>query len=88
MVASQHAFFHIAKYYCPEHCFMYINKLMFLLLDQMLSCKTRGFSFTRALLGISADELHLCGDPASVPLIQEILKVTGDHVEVIGYFCS
>ncbi|XP_009335292.2 DExH-box ATP-dependent RNA helicase DExH16, mitochondrial [Pyrus x bretschneideri] len=52
---------------------------------QMLSCKTRGFSFTRALLGISADELHLCGDPASVPLIQEILKVTGDHVEVHFY---
>ncbi|XP_021828197.1 DExH-box ATP-dependent RNA helicase DExH16, mitochondrial isoform X2 [Prunus avium] len=48
---------------------------------QMLGCKTRGFSFTRALLGISADELHLCGDPAVVPLIQKILKVTGDHIE-------
>lgn len=52
---------------------------------QMLGCKTRGFSFTRALLGISADELHLCGDPAAVPLIQEILKVTGDHIEVNFY---
>lgn len=52
----------------------------------MLGCKTRGFSFTRALLGIAADELHLCGDPAAVPLIQEILKVTGDHVEVIEMF--
>lgn len=52
---------------------------------QMLGCKTRGFSFTRALLGIAADELHLCGDPASVPLIQEILKVTDDHVEVQSY---
>lgn len=44
----------------------------------------RGFSFTRALLGISADELHLCGDPASVPLIQEILEVTGDDVQVMN----
>ncbi|KAL5785598.1 hypothetical protein ACOSQ2_007990 [Xanthoceras sorbifolium] len=52
---------------------------------QMLGCKTRGFSFTRALLGIAADELHLCGDPAAVPLIQEILKVTGDDVEVQSY---
>ncbi|KAK0608891.1 hypothetical protein LWI29_037612 [Acer saccharum] len=52
---------------------------------QMLGCKTRGFSFTRALLGISADELHLCGDPAVVPLIQEILKVTGDDVKVQSY---
>ena len=49
----------------------------------MLGCRTRGFSFTRALLGLSADELHLCGDPAAVPLIQEILRVTGDDVEVI-----
>lgn len=48
----------------------------------MLGCQMRGYSFTRALLGIAADELHLCGDPAAVPLIQEILKVTGDEIEV------
>lgn len=53
-----------------------------LFLFQMLGCMTRGFSFTRALLGISADELHLCGDPAAVPLIQEILKPTGDDIHV------
>ncbi|XP_011030658.1 PREDICTED: ATP-dependent RNA helicase SUPV3L1, mitochondrial isoform X2 [Populus euphratica] len=52
---------------------------------QMLGCMTRGFSFTRALLGISADELHLCGDPAAVPLIQEILKPTGDDIHVQYY---
>ncbi|KAK1281543.1 hypothetical protein QJS10_CPB22g01221 [Acorus calamus] len=44
----------------------------------MIGCRTRGYSFTRALLGIPADELHLCGDAAAVPLVQEILKVTGD----------
>ena len=48
----------------------------------MLGCKSRGFSFTRALLGLAADELHLCGDPAAVPLIQKILEVTGDIVKV------
>lgn len=64
----------------------WINFFFLFLLGQMLGCKTRGFSFTRALLGISADELHLCGDPAVVPLIQKILKVTGDHIEVIGFF--
>ncbi|KAK9664317.1 hypothetical protein RND81_14G033000 [Saponaria officinalis] len=52
---------------------------------QMLGCRTRGFSFTRALLGLAADELHLCGDPAAVPLIQEILKVTGDNVKIEYY---
>lgn len=52
---------------------------------QMLGCRTRGFAFTRALLGISSDELHVCGDPAAVPLIQRILKVTGDVVKVQYY---
>lgn len=52
---------------------------------QMLGCKTRGYSFTRALLGLCADEVHLCGDAAVVPLIQEILKVTGDDIEVQYY---
>ncbi|KAG2239221.1 hypothetical protein Bca4012_023977 [Brassica carinata] len=52
---------------------------------QMVGCKQRGFSFTRALLGIAANELHLCGDPAVVPLVQDILKVTGDDVEVHTY---
>lgn len=52
---------------------------------QMVGCKQRGFSFTRALLGIAANELHLCGDPAVVPLIEDILKVTGDDVEVLTY---
>ncbi|KAL7123998.1 hypothetical protein ABFS83_14G019100 [Erythranthe nasuta] len=52
---------------------------------QMLACRTRGFSFTRALLGISADELHLCGDAAAVPLIQEILQSTDDNVDVKYY---
>lgn len=49
---------------------------------QMIGCTTRGFSFTRALLGLSADELHLCGDAAAVPLVQELLKVTGDDIKV------
>lgn len=55
------------------------------LFGQMLGCRNRGFSFTRALLGISADELHLCGDAAAIPLIQKMLKVTSDEVEVISY---
>ncbi|PKA61403.1 antiviral helicase SKI2 [Apostasia shenzhenica] len=52
---------------------------------QMVGCKTRGFSFTRALLGICSDELHVCGDPAAVPLIQRMLEVTGDVVKVQYY---
>ncbi|KAI4369644.1 hypothetical protein MLD38_018065 [Melastoma candidum] len=52
---------------------------------QMLGCKSRGHSFTRALLGIAADELHLCGDPAAVSLIEGILSETGDDLQVQYY---
>ncbi|XP_016554979.1 ATP-dependent RNA helicase SUV3, mitochondrial isoform X2 [Capsicum annuum] len=52
---------------------------------QIIGCRSRGFSFTRALLGLAANELHLCGDAAAVPLVQEILKVTGDTVKVQYY---
>lgn len=51
----------------------------------MLGCRTRGCSFTRALLGISAEEIHVCGDAAAVPLIQDILSITGDNLEVIFF---
>lgn len=52
---------------------------------QMVGCKSRGYSFTRALLGLCSDELHVCGDPAAVPLIQRILEATGDVVTVQYY---
>ncbi|KAL6636910.1 hypothetical protein ACP70R_024482 [Stipagrostis hirtigluma subsp. patula] len=52
---------------------------------QMVGCKSRGFSFTRALLGLCSDELHVCGDPAVVPLIQRILEATDDVVTVQYY---
>ncbi|KAG8062564.1 hypothetical protein GUJ93_ZPchr0003g18573 [Zizania palustris] len=52
---------------------------------QMVGCRSRGFSFTRALLGLCSDELHICGDPAVVPLIQRILEPTGDVVTVQYY---
>jgi ATP-dependent RNA helicase SUPV3L1/SUV3 len=49
----------------------------------MVGCKSRGYSFTCALLGLCLDELHVCGDPAVVPLIMRILEATGDVVTVI-----
>ncbi|KAK9146618.1 hypothetical protein Sjap_006521 [Stephania japonica] len=52
---------------------------------QMVGCNTRGSSFTRALLGLPADELHLCGDAAVVPLVQKMLAATGDSVKVQYY---
>ncbi|KAF7060885.1 hypothetical protein CFC21_067628 [Triticum aestivum] len=52
---------------------------------QMVGCRTRGCSFTRALLGLCSDELHVCGDPAVVPIIQRLLEATDDVVTIQYY---
>jgi len=37
----------------------------------------RGHSFTRALLGLPAGELHVCGCPSAVPLLRRLVSETG-----------
>src|SRR6218665_23712 len=41
---------------------------------QMMRDPERGWAWTRALLGITADEVHLCGEKASMNLIMELLS--------------
>lgn len=45
----------------------------------------RGWAWTRALLSLQAPEIHLCGDPSSVELVNRLAAVTGDVVEVQRY---
>lgn len=52
---------------------------------QMLRDPQRGWAWTRALLGIPADEIHLCGEEAAIDLVKKILMPTGDIIEVIHY---
>lgn len=35
----------------------------------------RGWAWTRALLGIPADEIHLCGEAAAIDLVQFIFSL-------------
>ena len=44
---------------------------------QMLGDPFRGPSFTRAILGLPAEELHLCGDPAVLPLLKALAQEAG-----------
>lgn len=46
---------------------------------------SRGSSFTRALLGVAAKEVHLCGDPSVVDLVRTLVKECNDELEVITY---
>lgn len=52
---------------------------------QMIRDPSRGWAWTRALLGIPANEVHLCGEEAALDLIKKILMPTGDILEVVRY---
>lgn len=50
---------------------------------QMLRDPERGYAWTRALLGVVADEIHLCGEEAALELLFRLLRNTNDTIEVI-----
>lgn len=52
---------------------------------QMISDSQRGFAWTNAVLGLAAKELHLCGEETAVPVVEELLKETGDELVVRRY---
>lgn len=52
---------------------------------QMIADERRGGGWTNAVLGLCARELHLCGEETAVPLIQALLKDTGDELIVNRY---
>eukprot|EP01112_Ceratiomyxa_fruticulosa_P015111 TRINITY_DN4408_c0_g1_i7.p1 TRINITY_DN4408_c0_g1~~TRINITY_DN4408_c0_g1_i7.p1 ORF type:complete len:839 (+),score=183.37 TRINITY_DN4408_c0_g1_i7:2355-4871(+) len=52
---------------------------------QQLGDMNRGWAWTRALLGIPAKEVHLCGDPSSLSIVQELCEMMGEQVEVKKY---
>ncbi|GJR82259.1 DExH-box ATP-dependent RNA helicase DExH18, mitochondrial-like protein [Tanacetum coccineum] len=47
---------------------------------QMMSDVYRGYAWTRALLGLQADEIHLCGDPSVLGIVRKICQETGDEL--------
>lgn len=52
---------------------------------QMMSDADRGWAWTNALLGARAREVHLCGEKSILPLVQKIVKMTGDKLVVNEY---
>lgn len=45
---------------------------------QMIGDRDRGWAWCRALLGLPAREIHLCGEQSAVTVIQQILHATGE----------
>ena len=52
---------------------------------QMIGDDSRGWAWTQALLGLQANELHLCGEERTVPLIRELCSLMGDELEIHTY---
>lgn len=52
---------------------------------QMLTDTQRGWAWTRALVNIQADEIHLCGDHSVLELVKKILALCGDTLEIREY---
>lgn len=52
---------------------------------QMITDPQRGWAWTRALIGMNAPHVHVCGDPSVLNLIKSILELTGDELEIIEY---
>jgi ATP-dependent RNA helicase SUPV3L1/SUV3 len=52
---------------------------------QMMKDFQRGWAWTRALLGVPAEEIHVCGESAAIDLVKEIMISTGEEVEVRSY---
>nr|XP_057945003.1 ATP-dependent RNA helicase SUPV3L1, mitochondrial [Doryrhamphus excisus] len=52
---------------------------------QMIRDHARGWAWTRALLGLCAEEIHVCGEPAAIDFIRELMYTTGEEVEVHTY---
>ncbi|XP_063817646.1 ATP-dependent RNA helicase SUPV3L1, mitochondrial [Pseudophryne corroboree] len=52
---------------------------------QMIRDPSRGWAWTRALLGLRAQEVHICGESAAINLVTELMYTTGEEVEVRNY---
>lgn len=52
---------------------------------QLMKDQGRGWAWTKALLGLPADEIHLCGEAATIDLVRSICITTGEDVEVRRY---
>ena len=48
----------------------------------MLGDSTRGSSVTRAILGLPAEVLYVCGDAAAVELLHHLCTECGDDLQV------
>ncbi len=52
---------------------------------QMIADRERGYAWTRAILGVLAEEVHLCAAPEAKNLLLRLIRSCGDSFEVIEH---
>ena len=52
---------------------------------QLIGHEQRGYAWTRALLGLQADEIHVCGDPSALGLLRSMTGVMREPMVVHHY---
>lgn len=52
---------------------------------QMIVSSDRGHSWTRAILGVQAAEIHICMSPAALKVVLHLIELTGDTYEIHQY---
>ena len=52
---------------------------------QMVADSDRGHSWTRAILGVRAEEIHICMSPVVEEVVKHLIMLTGDECEVRRY---
>ncbi|CAO1442803.1 unnamed protein product [Diamesa hyperborea] len=45
----------------------------------------RGWAWTRALLGLIAQEIHVCGEPGTIDILRRLCETTGEDIEIRHY---
>jgi ATP-dependent RNA helicase SUPV3L1/SUV3 len=52
---------------------------------QLIGDQQRGFAWSRALLGLPANIIHVCGDTSAVGVVRHLAKLCGDEFELHSY---
>ena len=52
---------------------------------QMMADRDRGHSWTRAILGLRADEIHVCASPAAELVLTHLIELCHDRYEIHRY---
>ncbi len=52
---------------------------------QLIADPDRGWAWTRALLGVNAKQVHLCGEERAIQILEKLCRDCGEELQVVRY---